>query len=153
MSGILDDLGILSENPSQLFGIAVDDVIHDDTSQTFKTGVFANNTVTTYLQSRSEINDAEAEIAGMPFAGKIVGVIYMIANNPATSTTTFHININGVRAASDILAVASTESGQLISDTLDISFNAGDRVQIERVRSGSTTAETLGAFGVCVNYS
>ena len=87
----------------------------------------------------------------MPFAGKVIGYWWQLNTMGGfTGTFTFHVKVNGVRVESDVLVVSA--AGTLISDPISVAFNAGDRVTIERVRSGNSTHLQKGAFCKAVSW-
>jgi hypothetical protein len=154
MSGILDNLGILSENPSELFSLEAHDFIMDSVSTTYKReNLFSFNTMSSYLGAIGETDDAESKVSGMPVAGTIIGVVWMISRNLSVPTNTVNILINGVEVGSAVLVVGASETGWLKSEPLSIPFVVGDRIQFEVVRSGSTNGGIRGVFGMALNYS
>lgn len=150
---ILDNIGITSENPDLLFGLNADTFFMDSTITTFKTNAFAINTVTSVLGTINTIDEPEARVMAMPVSGKIIGVIWLVEfNSNTTPTMTINILKNGVEVGTAVLVIPALTEGYFISETLNLSFVAGDRIQIQRVRSGSTTAEIRGVFGVAVKW-
>lgn len=155
MSAILDNLGILAGGgeDTPIFGINCDAVIPDATHATFK-AIFGDNDVSSYLRALGEVDIPENNVAGAPFAYKIIGVIWNIYTNNSVSTTNqINILIDGVEVASNVLTIGTTETGYILSEALDIDVAAGERVQFQRVRSGSTNAVIYGTFALCINYN
>jgi len=151
----LDGFNIFGGSPGKrLFGIDVDTLLVDSSIITVKSG---SNAVVNSIHAGPENifkqNDADPYNAAMPLPGKVICVIWNLASNPTTvQTFTFNILKNGGVAQASVLFVAVGQSGFLVSDPLDIPFVAGDRIEIQRVRSGNSSNSPVGAFGLCIKW-
>lgn len=154
LSAILDNIGLLSGNPSFLFGIAADAIFVDCSGMTVRTGKTFVTDWTAGGENIFKRDDTDPYNPAMPFSGKVIGLYWHILTYGGyAGTFTFDILINGVEVLSDALTVTSADgAGTHISEALAIAFNAGDRVTIHRNRTLNTTHEQHGAFAIVVKW-
>jgi hypothetical protein len=154
----LDGFNLVGEGATpRIFSLNADAFLVDCSPMTYRTG--KQSVTNTWHNNPESIslggNDPEKYHAPMPFAGKVIGYWWRLNTfGGFTGTFTFHVKVNGVRVESDVLFVdgSVTSSGDIFSAPIAVSFNAGDRVEIERVRSSNSTHEQQGAFGVAIKW-
>lgn len=150
----LDGYNIIGGNENQLFGVDVDTLFMDASTVSYTINDFSAAIRIAEMSTFSRLDVGQNELGGMPVAGKIIGVIWMVDENTANPQThTVDILKNGIVQEAGVLVVAALQKGWLKSETLNIPFVAGDRLAWSRKKSGATNGGIKGVLTVCVSFA